>query len=308
MPFNQGSRTGISYIPEVTFGVTPAAPSLLSLPVLSSDLDMSKQTYDSEDILPDRQLRFHRHGTRAAMGKVEVDLRKGVYDDFLESAMYGTWATNVLKVGTTQKSFSIEEESLDITQFRLFTGMVVNQMSVDIRPNQNVKTSFDLVGKDMTIGGTSLDPVKTAAAANQPHDSFSGFIKLGDAGSAGTSSTVITAVTFNITNDVDQAYVVGAQTTPQLQYGRATVTGELTAYFEDATLINRFINETETALEVQIGSPTATSKYNFLFPRIKFDAAKVPLNTLKSRTITIPFVALYDTTEATVLKITRNIA
>ena len=308
MPFNQGSRTGISYVTETVFGTTPVTPSLLQLPVLSSELDISKTTYDSEDILPDRQLRLHRHGTRTVGGNIEVDLRKGVYDDFLESAMFGTWATNVLKVGSTVKSFSIEEASEDIAQFRLFTGCVVNQLSVDVRPNQNVKTTFDLVGKDMTIAGTSVDAVKTAAAANQPHDSFSGFIKLGNAGSAGTTSTVITAMNFSLSNDLGPTFTVGALTTPQLEYGRAMVSGELTAYFEDATLINRFLNETETAVELQVGSPTATSSYNFLFPRVKFDGAKLGLNTLKSRTITIPFVALYDTTEATVLKITRNLA
>ncbi len=308
MPFNQGSRTGISYVTETVFGTTPATPSLLQLPVLSSDLDISKTTYDSEDILPDRQLRFHRHGTRSVAGNIEVDLRKGVYDDFLESAMFGTWATNVLKVGTTLKSLSIEEASEDIAQYRLFTGCVVNQMSVDIRPNQNVKTSFGLVGKDMTIAGTSVDAVKTAAASNQPHDSFSGFIKLANAGSATVAVTSVTAINFMVNNDLGPTFTVGALTTPQIEYGRAAVTGELTAYLEDASLINRFLNETETALEVQVGSPTATSGYNFLFPRVKFDGSKLALNTLKSRPLTIPFTALYDTTEATILKITRNIA
>lgn len=308
MAFNQGSRTGISYVVESTYGVTPGTPSLLQLPVLSSDLDISKQTYDSNDILPDRMLRFHRHGTRGVAGKLEVDMRKAVYDDFLESACYSTFATDVLKIGTTQKSFSIEEASEDIAQFRLFTGMVVNQMSMDVRPNQNVKTTFDLVGKDGTIAGTSVDAVKTPAASNQPHDSFSGFIKVSNAGSAGVAQTTVTAINFTLMNEVGQTYTVGNQTTTQLEYGRASVTGEITAYFEDATLINRFINETETALELKIGSPTATSGYSFLFPRVKFDGAKLPLNTLKSRSITIPFVALYDTTENSILKITRNLA
>jgi Phage tail tube protein len=308
MAFNQGSRTGISYVVESTYGVTPATPSLLQLPILSSDIDVTKQTYDSNDILPDRQLRLHRHGTRSVAGKLEVDMRKAVYDDFLESAMYSTWATNVLKIGTTQKSFSIEEASEDIVQYRLFTGLVVNQMSMDVRPNANVKTTFDLVGKDVTVAGTSVDAVKTPATANQPHDSFSGFIKLSNAGSAGVAVTNVTAMNFMVNNDVSQTFTVGALTTPQLEYGRASVTGELTAYFEDASLLNRFLNETETAIELQIGSPTATSSYNFLFPRVKFDGAKLGLNTLKSRSITIPFVALYDTTEASVLKITRNLA
>jgi len=32
MAFSQGSRAGLSYVPEVTFGTTPVTPSLIQLP------------------------------------------------------------------------------------------------------------------------------------------------------------------------------------------------------------------------------------------------------------------------------------
>ena len=78
----------------------------------------------------------------------------------------------------------------------------------------------------------------------------------------------------------------------------------MTAYFEDAALINRFLNETETALEVSVGD--GTNDMTFLFPRVKINSADVGVDGPTSRVISMSFVALYDTTEETNLKITPS--
>jgi hypothetical protein len=86
----------------------------------------------------------------------------------------------------------------------------------------------------------------------------------------------------------------------------ATVEGTITAYFEDAALINRFLNEVETGLQVVVNDPTGASAYTWLFPRVKVNGADVPVDNPTSRIISLPFVALYDATEATNLKLTRS--
>lgn len=306
MPFSQGSRAGLSFVPEVTFGVTPTTPSLISLPYTSHSLNLAKERVQGNDLQVDRMTRTDRHGNRSVAGDITVDLRKGDYDALLESAMFGTWATNVLKVGTDPKFFSIEDAATDISQFRLFTGMAVSSLAVSIKPNQMVTGTFSMVGKDMVIAGTSVDPIKTASSANQPFDSYSGLMRIGNAGAALTSSAIITGIDFTISNELAPTYVIGSASTPQLEYGMATVEGTITAYFEDATLINRFINETETALEVSVDDPTGASDYSFSFPRVKINDAAVPVDGPASRIITLPFVALYDTVANSNLVITRS--
>ena len=69
--------------------------------------------------------------------------------------------------------------------------------------------------------------------------------------------------------------------------------------------MNRFLNETESALSVGVDDPTGSNDYGFLFPRVKFNGASVPVSGPTSRIITIPFVALYDTTKGSSLVITR---
>lgn len=306
MAFSQGSRAGLSYVPEVTFGTTPATPSLIQLPYTTHTLNLTKERVTGNDIQPDRMLRTDRHGNRSVAGDITVDLRKGDYDALLESAFFNTFATNVLKIGTTPKFFSIEDAATDISEFRLFTGMSVSSLAVSIRPNQMVTGTFSMVGKNMTIGATSLDPVKTASSVNQPFDSYSGALSIGNAGSTLTAAAVVTGIDFTINNALAPTFVVGSSSTPQLEYGMATVEGTITAYFEDDALINRFINETATGLQVVVDDPTGVSDYTWLFPRVKINGADVPVDNPTSRIITMPFVALYDATEATNIKLTRT--
>jgi Phage tail tube protein len=213
---------------------------------------------------------------------------------------------NTLKVGTTLKSFYIEDAATDITQFRLFSGMSVSSLAVSIKTNQMVSGTFSMVGKDMTISGTSFDSAKDAISGNAPFDAYSGTMKIADAGGSLTAIATITGIDFTFNNNFAPTFVVGSASTPQLEYGKATVEGTITAYFEDATLINRFINETATKFEVAINDPTGTNPYTWLFPNVKINGADVPVGGPTSRVISLPFVALYDTTENTNIKLTRT--
>ncbi len=308
MAFAQNSRSGLSYVVESTFGTTPGTPSLIQLPYNSHTLNLTKETLEGNEVQPDRMQRTFRHGNRQTGGDITVDLRMADYDPFFESAFLNSWSTNVLKIGTTPKYFSIEDAVTNITQFRLFTGMTVSTMAVSIKPNQMVTATFGMVGKNMTISGSSVDGTKTASSTNAPFDSYSGALKIADAGGVLASSAIVTGIDFTLSNEFAPTFVVGASTTPELQYGMAKVEGTVTAYFEDAALVNRFLNETETQIEVEVDDPTGGNEYTWLFPRLKFTAADagVPGGT-GAREISLPFRAYYDTSEATILKLTRSV-
>jgi hypothetical protein len=301
MAFAQGSRSSLSYIVESTFGTTPAG-NFTNLPFSTHSLNLTKDRVAGNDIQADRMPRVDRHGNRQVAGDIVVDLRDADYDAFLESAMLNTWSTDVLKVGTTPKFFSIEDYAADIDQARVFTGMAVSTMGVSLAPNQMVTTTFGMVGKDMTIGGT--EKTQDAASGAAPFDSYSGDIGIGNVGGA-SAVAIVTGLDFTLTNSFAPTFVIGDDSAPSLEYGRAEVEGTLTAYFEDASLISRFLNETETEIEVSVDDPTGGNAYTFLFPKVKINSADVGVDGPNSRIISMSFVALYDTTEGTNLKITR---
>ena len=299
--FAQGSRSSLSFIEEATFGTTPIG-NFQNLPFSTHSLNLAKDRLQGNDIQADRMPRVDRHGNRQVGGDIVVDLRDGEYDTFLESAMMGAWDTTTLKVGTTPKYFTIEDYAADIDQARLFTGMTVSSMGVSLAPNQMVTTTLSMLGKEMTIGATQK--TQDASAGASPFDAYSGDLSIGDVGSL-SASAIVTAIDFSIDNAFSPTFVIGDASAPCYQYGRATIEGSFTAFFNDATLINRFLNETNSALQVSINDPSGANEYTFLFPYIKINSADANVGGPEGRFVECSFVALYDATEATNLKITR---
>lgn len=308
--FAQGSRSSLSYVVESTFGTTPSG-NFKNIPFTSHGLSLTKDLVAGTDIQADRMPRHERHGNKQSAGDIVGDLRGGDFDPFIESAMLGAFDTSdgSLLVGTAPKFFSIEDYSADIDQARLFTGQTVSTMGISIAPNQMVTTTFGMVGKGMTIGATQK--TQNAASVNSPFDAYSGDLKIGNnvAGdiSSLASSAIITAIDFNVSNSFAPTFVVGSDETPALEVGRAEVTGSFSAYFEDATLINRFLNETESAIEVSVtDAASPVNSYAFTFPRVKINSADVGVDGPTSRVINMSFTALYDATANSNLKIVRT--
>ena len=301
MAFAQGSRSRLAFGVESTFGT--AATSYTNVPYNTHSLNLSKERVAGNEIQPDRMPRVDRHGNRSVAGDITVDLRDTAYDDLIESAMLSTFSTGVIKVGTTPKFLTLEDYAADIDQARLFTGCAVSTMGVSMAPNQMVTATFGMVGKDMTISAT--EKTVSAAGVGEPFDAYSGDLKVADVDGIGAASalSIVTSVDFTVTNSFAPTFVVGDDSAPALEFGRAEIEGTITAYFEDLSLVNRFLNETESAIEVSVADPSANTM-TFLFPRVKFNAADIPVDGPTSRVVSLPFVALYDDTELTNLKIT----
>ncbi len=304
MAFAQGSRSSLSYIVESTFGTTPSG-NFTTLPFTSHSLNLTKDIMEGNDIQADRMPRVNRQGNRQTSGDIAVDLRRGDFDPLLEAAMLSTWSTNVLKVGTTPKFFSIEDYAADIDQARLFTGMTVSTLGISMAPNQMVATTFGMVGKDMTISQTQK--TLNASGTYAPFDAYSGSIGIGAIGTGTPSSVaVVTGIDFTLENSYAPTFVIGSDSAPSLEYGRAEVSGTISAYFEDAALINRFLNETETGVQVIVNDPTGSNPYTFKFPRCKINSADVGVDGPTSRIVSMEFVGLYDTGETSNMEITRT--
>lgn len=307
MAFAQGSLSSLSYIKEVTFGVTPAG-NFKELPFTSHSLNASKTRVSGTDITGDRMLSVDRHGNKRTGGDIVIDLRDADLDELLELAMFNTWDTSpvagpdILKTGTTLQSVSIEDAARDINQFRVFSGQAVSSMGVSIAPDQMVTATFSFLGKDVVVSGTGK--TVDAHTGAQPFDAYSGDISIGDVASA-TANGTVSSINFTVDNGLNPLFVIGENTTPQLEYGDATVTGTAAFYFESDAIMNRFLNEVESELIVSVNDPTGLNEYTFGFPRIKINSADVPVAGSGTRLVTCEFVALKDSTTGTNFYIER---
>lgn len=301
MPFSQGSRTQLAYVSESTYGTTPATPAMVSLPFVTHSVDLTKTRVQSAEITPDRMPRIDRHGQRTVTGDISVEMRPADYDFLLEDALFGSFSSNVLNTGTTVSSFTLEDGALDITQYRAFTGCMVNTMQMSIAPNQMTTATFGIIGKNMTQSTSPLDASLTAASNNEPFDSFSGAISEG-----GSTIAYVNTIDFTLNNNLNPTFALGAVATPQMEFGMSTLEGTMTVFYQDAALITKFLNETESSLSIVLDDRVAGLNYTFLMPRIKINGAAVPVASPASRLLTIPFVALRDSTTGTQLRITRT--
>ena len=299
-----GSLHSLYLIPEATYAVTPATPALLTVRHTGCSLGTDKDSMQSEELRADRQIADFRMGQNKVGGGVDVEVSTDAqFTTLLEALLGGTWATNVLKAGTTRRWFSMLRKFGDSgfdKPYLLFTGVEVASAEFKITPDKIATASFDTVAKTMTVSATAPTGATfpATAVAASPMDAFTGTIKEG-----GSVIGVVSDLSFKLDNGVDRRFVIGSKDTILPQIGRSNCTGSMTAYFESAAMLEKFLNETQSSLEFTLtaGAKTLT----FLLPAIKYTGGKPDVSSEGSITLQMPFQAVYDATEATNIKITR---
>lgn len=309
-----GSRHGLYYVKETTYGVTPATPAFKPLRHTGTTLGMSKNTTQSEELRSDRQIADSRHGARQIGGDINIEFSYSSFDELLEAVLCGTWETNKpvtgtdrLKAGVVRRSFTIEREFGDMAAadepYHRFTGAELNNFSLSITPDAIVTGSFSVVGKGQSTNSTKITGATYAnASTGQVLDSFTGSLK-----EAGTTVADITEISLSLENGIEPRFVVGSKETIRPAIGRSKLSGQITAYFEDSRLINKFINEVESSIEFEMPD-LAGNKYKFILPRIKFNGGQPDVSGEGPITLSMPFEALLDSTSATNITIERKAA
>jgi hypothetical protein len=314
MALNTGSQTRIGYITESTAGTTPATPAFNIVPINDFSLLLAKDTFNDSTIQADRQNHYFKHGNKKVSGDVTVTLLgvgatpsgNTLFDPWFESVFNNAWNSNVLKIGNTQKSFTFEKTLTDIagtSNYFRYRGCQATGVSIDVALNAPVKAKFTVAGLDADALATSIITGATYVSvptAPQPfvHINASNFFKEG-----GVVTTLMTAFSLNIQNGSDTNYYLGSAVAGSITSSKASVTGSATFYFSDSTLYNKFVNETQSSLEVKLSD--GTRSYTILLPAVVYSAATQVINNDNTVIVTMPFTAIFDATEATTVKITR---
>jgi hypothetical protein len=303
MTIATGSRHNMAYVVESTFGTTPSTPAFTPIRHTGTTIGLSKDSIESEELREDRQVANYRHGNKSVSGDINFELSYGSFDDILEAVLCGTWNTNVLKAGTTRRSYTIERHHQDIAKYLRSTGCNFNTMSLSVAPNSMVTGSFGVIGKGFSVASTAVTGATyNTESVTAPFDSFSGSITEG-----GSSIAVVTSLELNIENGMEALYVIGSSDTLQPSIGKSMVNGSITAYFEDSTLIDKFINETSSSLSFTL-TDAAGNDYLFELPNVKYNSGNPEVGGAGAVTVSLDFVALYDSGDASQIVITRTAA
>ncbi|QPB11409.1 hypothetical protein [Providencia phage Kokobel2] len=304
-----GSRHSMYLVPEASYGVTPpTAPEFGFYRHNSTTLAAVKNTLDSAELNPKRQRLGVRSGTSQAAGNVVSELSAKSFDRILEALMMGTWTNNVLKVGSTRRSFSIlrifedmEGAAPNNKNHHLFTGMEANSLQLAVNTSSMLLATVGWVGKKVSISATPPAGAKLGLPeTTEQMDSFTGTIT-----EAGKAIGVITEISINLENGIEPRYVVGSRDSIKPSSGMCNITGQISAYFEDSYLYEKFLNEQTSNISFELKDP-AGNTYKIDLPNIKYTAGNADTSGAGSIMLVLPFTASYDPASNTTMTITRT--
>lgn len=304
---SEANRVSIKYVAEVTPGTTPTnSINWKYARFLSQNFNATPKTVVSNEIRSDRMVSDLIVVGQENRGDIGVELSAASYDDWLEAAMGGTWSTNVLKAGTTEKWFSFEVGFEDWTtvQYLQYKGVRVGGFNFDFPYGDVVKGSFNFAGLTALQSTTSLKGSGTVAAVNTNSvmNAAAGMTAITlDGGAPGAA---VKSIKLNLDNSVRAVEGVGSAGPTDLTYGRSMVTGSIEMYFETIAMYTKLLAGTSAALAWTVSD--GAKSYAFLLPKIKFNSgAPVVTGVDTDVMINLDFTALYDGSETTNLKITR---
>lgn len=108
----------------------------------------------------------------------------------------------------------------------------------------------------------------------------------------GAPIATVTALSFTIDNGIAGATVVGSNEIPQLVWGpRQSISGQMTALFQEGGIYNKFEGEIEGSLIMRLDDPNG-NWLQFALPRVKFNSAELDRSAAEGIPVTVDIVGL----------------
>lgn len=206
-----------------------------------------------------------------------------------------TWTLAVvgskLLNGVQKRSFTIEQSYDDIDVTELFTGMRVGGTSIRVAPNGMASASFAFQGVDGQVLDGAAAPYFTAPAPEGTTGILTGIG--GEIRAAGSARGVITGLDLNVNCNLSAPPVIGPRTVPEIYYGRTIITGSLSFFLQDKSMLAAYLNEDQ--IDVSIFLPGAQANVDGIslsMQRVKLSGANKQVGPEGGLIVQSPFQAL----------------
>jgi hypothetical protein len=208
-------------------------------------------------------------------------------------AMSSTGSTiSIPSTGFVRRKVAVEKYSSDVDIALLYTECRVGGFNLQMPATGMSTIEFNLTGRDMEIYETTAAPFFTAPAAVTTTNllaAVNGTLRIG-----GQPIAVVTGMNIQNAITLTGDPTVGTNLVPEIFAGRNVITGQMTAFFFDSTLIKDFVNESEIDLLVYLttASTPGAPAMSFYLPRVKLGGADVAMTGEQGQIITMPYQAL----------------
>lgn len=299
MPAANGSAVKYYYALETDGAISATVPDFLPIRFNTSSLARTTAQVDSNEINENRQRPVAKQGTYSIAGEIVSELSDDSFDALIEAAMQGTWTADVLKVGSTVRTFAILKRHTDTGEDYLYSGCRISTMAVAAQIDARVGITFGIIGTEAEVYTVPVGATFTVATTTEPMVTSIGSLTEG-----GVAQASVTSLDFTLDNGMAPLHTLFQRAAYDVQNGVATVSGTLSAFREDGTLYAKFLNEAETAI-VETFSDGANTRA-FTFPKVIYVNADDPVSGPDAIVNQFTFSAGYDGTAETTLTITRS--
>jgi hypothetical protein len=214
-------------------------------------------------------------------------------------------ATSRLSNGITETFYTLEKQMADVTQFIAYKGQYVSKMGLKFASGALTDGSFSFMGKNAVRAAVTALP--GSAVASKTYDIQNGVTGVGQLWEGTTPSTAkIKSLDFSIDNNLRSQDAIGSLGAVGIGVGEFSLTGNMSVYFENGSLYDKFLNDTYTAITVgcQDVPTVATGNgngYVFTMPRVMLMSGKITNGSKSSDVMAdFTFAAFADDANAVV--------
>jgi hypothetical protein len=295
MAIASGQNTTLSIKEETTYG-TAATGNYTQLPFSTESLTFAKTNFESGIITGDREVRDVIMGSHSVTGDVSFDLSyQAAYLTMLQGLLGddAISGAGLIEIGNERQSYSIQKGFVNAgfsggtDDVHKFTGCEINSFGLTIPADGLVQGTFGIIGSSMTTEDTVEGTTVAYTDANDPFHSSAVTIEEG-----GSGSSIITDLSLNIDNGIATTNAIGALQPIQGGIGKCRVTGSLTAHFTSGALYEKFVANTVSSLDIEMG--TLTTGLKFTMPEVKYTTGVVNIGGEGLISVQMDFVAMRD--------------
>lgn len=291
----QGTNSRLVQGFETTFNTLPGTPAGVIMPIMSSTIKSSQNMTDSAIIRGRRDPAPPIRGNIDVAGTVKVPIDPIAFGYWLK-LMFGAPTTtgeaapykHVFKIGNTMPSAFLEQGFTDIGVYELFTGVMASKCSISFGGDGELSANIDVMGCKETINSTASVASPTEVTLT-PFGQFESSIKENDVAIA-----IVTGCDLQFDFGLDgDTYAIGGQGfRAAIDEGLCTVSGTVTAFFEDKTLLEKAISGTETSIELALTE--GTNSLVIKLPEVLYQRNSAEIAGSKGVNISLPFKAYYS--------------
>ena len=304
MAQQRGAAAILSIDTETTYKTLPVSADAMVLPFKTESISLDRALSESATIRVSRQPQQPMRGTSAIGGDISFELSpqygrllKHIFGNYAVTGSSAPY-THTYKIGDLPVGLVIEKgfKDLAVNKFFQYLGCRINSFKLSSKPSGPVDCSVSILGAKEIEASATMDATCTDLG-HTPFDGMNASILNGV-----TTLGTATALDLSLENALDgDTYVIdGTGERYSLCSGTAKVSGKITTLFENTTLYDLAIANTETSLTVNFikgagtGASAGNEKLSFYIDELIFKPKSPVVSGPKGLVVDLDFIGFYN--------------